>query len=78
MRKNASFWLRGVMIAVLILALGVLPARADDEEDDKPFQEPDIQYIKYEKPYLPWVAGTLIILGVLFIAFKNPHRSHMD
>lgn len=72
-------WLRNVCVATLLLVLAVPPAFGqDDDEDTGPFREPDISYRKDTKPYVPWLAGTLIILACLLVAFKNPHRTHLD
>jgi hypothetical protein len=59
--------------------LFVTPARADDDDrKSKPFNEPGIEYLQREGQYIQWLAGALIIAACLFIAFKNPHRSHLD
>jgi hypothetical protein len=56
-----------------------LPARAaDDDAKNKPFREPGIEYIEHRGAYIQWLAGALIIAACLFVAFKNPHRSHLD
>lgn len=63
----------------LALSLLAAPAAAQNDED-KPlrFREPGISYKDMRKPYIEWVAGTLIVLAVLFVTFKNPHRTHLD
>lgn len=61
------------MLFVLVLATPALAA-----EDDGPFREPGIDYAPTQKPYVAWLAGSVIIVAFLLIAFKNPHRSHMD
>lgn len=77
MRFRFTKFARAALAATVALLLAVAPARAQDD-DGAPFREPGISYMQYQKPYLPWVAGTLIIVACLFIAFKNPHRSHLD
>lgn len=73
-------WLRlaGVVpVLVLTLVLLAAPARAADD-DEGPFREPGIQYLERRKPYIEWIAGSLIVLACLLVAFKNPHRTHLD
>ena len=65
-------------VALTVLVLFVVPARAAEEPADKPFEEPGISYITRRDPYIEWIAGTLIILACLFVACKNPHRTHLD
>jgi hypothetical protein len=72
-------WLRRVALGLLTAVLLVVPARAQNEDEDEgPFQEPGIVYREDTRPYIPWVAASLLIIAVLLIAFKNPHRSHLD
>jgi hypothetical protein len=73
-------WLRRLAAGLLTLILLVAPARAqsNDDEDTGPFQEPGIVYREDTRPYIPWLAASLLIAAVLLIAFKNPHRSHLD
>jgi len=51
------------------------PALADEDE---PFHEPGINYVEHKDPYIQWIAGAVIIAGCLVVAFKNPHRTHLD
>jgi hypothetical protein len=66
----------GLATLLLILMLAI-PARAADDEK-APFREPGIRYLPEGSPAITWVIATVLIAGTLFIAFKNPHRSHMD
>ena len=77
MRFRFTKLIRLVLAATVGLLLTVAPARAADD-NGQPWRDPKINYIQYEKPYLPWVAGTLIIVACLLISFKNPHRSYLD
>ncbi len=55
------------------------PAVAQDDEKPRPFFEEGITpKTPYRKPYIEWLFGTLIIVAVLMVAAKNPHRSHLD
>lgn len=66
--------------AILALCLGVLaaPVRAQEEEDTGPFREPGIAYKESRRPYIQWLAGSLIIIACLLAGAKNPHRTHLD
>jgi hypothetical protein len=64
-------------VALTVLVLFCVPARAE-EQAEKPFEEPGISYVTRRDAYIEWIAGTLIILACLFVAFKNPHRTHLD
>lgn len=68
---------RFAFAAATALALFAAPARAA-EEADKPFEEPGISYLERKDPYIQWVAGALLTAACLFVAFKNPHRTHLD
>lgn len=61
----------------LSLALLAAPALAQDEKP-KTFQEPGIVYKADTRPYIPWLLVALVIAAVLTVAFKNPHRTHLD
>ena len=65
-------------VALTVLVLFCVPARAAEEPADKPFEESGISYVTRRETYIEWIAGTLIILACLFVAFKNPHRTHLD
>ena len=75
---------RGPKGAVCVLAAGLLiglvapTVRAADAPPDKPFEEPGITYMQRSDAYIQWIAGSLFIAACLLIAFKNPHRSHLD
>jgi hypothetical protein len=65
------------VLAVVFLALVAVPARAADTPE-RPFEEPGITFLAYHDPYMEWLAGAVIIVACLIVAFKNPHRTHMD
>ena len=64
------------LVVLTALALFITPARAEEEKG--PFREPGIRYVAYRKPYVEWIAGTLIIVACLLVTCKNPHRTHLD
>lgn len=68
---------RRVRLLFLVLCLALttgVPARAEETR----FQEPGVSYLEERGPYLEWGLGALIVIACLLIAFKNPHRSHLD
>ena len=69
--------LRQAWVALVALILLAVPARAEDQPE-KPFEEPGISYLERKTPYTQWIAGGLLLAACLFVAFKNPHRSHLD
>ncbi len=75
-----AVWQRFRWLGPLVLFCAVLaaPVRAQEEEQEVQFQEPGITYKAVEKPYIQWVAGLVIVLAVFAVAFKNPHRTHLD
>jgi len=63
---------------LVVVSFTARPAPAQEGEEEKPFQEPGISYREVKKPYIQWLVGTFLILAVLGVAFKNPHRTHLD
>jgi hypothetical protein len=57
--------------------LGTSAALAQ-EEPQGPYREEGIRYVEGGKPYLQWALGVLFIVGCMVLAFKNPHRTHLD
>jgi hypothetical protein len=75
-RQSRFRRLGGAAVVALALLGAPLSARAQDEE--KPFREPGIIFMDERKAYIEWIAGSLIGLVCLLVAFKNPRRSHLD
>jgi hypothetical protein len=63
---------------LVVLSFAARPAPAQEGEREKPFQEPGISYREVQKPYIQWLVGAFLILAVLGVSFKNPHRTHLD
>lgn len=61
-----------VAVAAVLLAV---PALAQEEEE-KPWNY--VPVLEYEKEIFQWIAAVLFMVGCVAIAFKNPHRSHLD
>ena len=76
MKKLENRWIR-VAIAFVLVAMMLIPtAEAQRKDDDTPFY--DVPAIAHEKPYIQWIVGVAFGIGCVLIAFKNPHRSHLD
>jgi hypothetical protein len=77
MRLRSSKLARLGAVVITALALFATPALAQEKEE-KPFEEPGIAFLPRSDPYIQWIAGTVIVAACLFVAFKNPHRTHLD
>lgn len=71
-------WLRVVLALTLVLVVLTAPALAQQNSDDADQPWLDVPNLEYKKPWLPWLFGAIFIIGCVAIAFKNPHRSHLD
>jgi hypothetical protein len=78
MRRPVWRRLRWLGPLVLFCAVLAAPVRAQEEQEEVQFQEPGITYKTAEKPYIQWLAGLVMVLAVVAVAFKNPHRTHLD
>jgi len=76
MRSNRR-WMRWGVAAVVALSSLATPAYAqrNDEERLPPY---DVQGLDNQRIWVPWVFAFLFAAGCIMIAFKNPHRSHLD
>lgn len=80
MRSWKSKLGRWGVLSAFSLALLTSPAfaqkkKGDDEERLPPY---DVAGLNHSKQIVPWVAAFLFACAVLAIAFKNPHRTHLD
>ena len=73
MQTRISRWGRFGLVCTLVLTLFAAPALGADE---KPFC--DVNTVEPVKPWLQWLVGVGFAIGCLLLAFKNPHRSHLD
>lgn len=78
MRGPGLRWRRLGQVAVLALAFFAAPPAARAQDEEKPYREPGLLLMEQRKPYIEWIAGTLIVLACLLVAMKNPRRSHLD
>lgn len=75
MRRRSTFLGRAVCVATSLM-LCASPAFAQEEEEKQP--PFDVTGLKHERQWVPWVAAFLFAAAVIGIAFKNPHRTHLD
>ena len=70
-------WLRAATTLTFVLLLLAAPALAQNaDDDDGPWY--GVPSLPHRKPWVQWVVGTAIAAACLGLAFKNPHRSHLD
>ena len=74
-----SGWAWRTLALVLILMYVSAPVLAQ-QDDDGPYREEGLQYLPKNKarPWINWGFGIAFMVGCLILAFKNPHRSHLD
>lgn len=61
----------------LLLAMFATPAFAQQDEDED-LRWYDVPALEQKRIWIPWVAAFLFTAGCVLIAFKNPHRTHLD
>lgn len=72
-------WRNRLLIAAATVLLATAPASAQRRSDDAEKLPPyDVDGLEHRKQWVPWVAAFLLAGAVVAIAFKNPHRSHLD
>ena len=77
MLQGRAAWLRVGVVLALLLAFCAGPALAqNDDKADEPWL--DVPNLEWKKPWLQWVVGLAFAATCLGLAFKNPHRSHLD
>jgi hypothetical protein len=59
-------------MAALLLAV---PGQAATDEKLPPY---DVVGLKHSRQWVPWIAAFLFLAAGVAIAFKNPHRTHLD
>ena len=68
---------RLTLALTLVLAIFAAPAFAQQNEDDD-LRWYDVPALEQKRIWIPWVAAFLFTAGCVLIAFKNPHRTHLD
>ena len=76
MPLGRSVWVRRILALGLLAIFFALPVLAQQSEEDKPWF--DVPTLELQKPYIQWIFGMLFVAVSLLIAFKNPHRTHLD
>lgn len=75
MERPENRWMR-LAVAFALIAMMFVPTAAAQSKKDPPFY--DVPAITHQKPYIQWIVGAAFGIGCVLIAFKNPHRSHLD
>ncbi len=69
---------RRAAAAGLGLFFAASPAWSQSKKEENPQPPWDVAPMPRERPWVQWVFAFLFIAGVTAMAFKNPHRSHLD
>ena len=72
MFSSSNRALRRIAALALVLCAAV-PALADDAG---PYYDVPVQEL--QSPYIQWIFLALFTVLTMLVAFKNPHRTHMD
>ena len=76
MRFGRSGWICLGLAAGFLLLICAVPALAQSTSSDEKWI--DVTHLPWNKPWLQWLLATLFAVMCLLVAFKNPHRSHLD
>lgn len=77
MRMRRRRWAHLGVLAALFLVLSA-PAATLAAEREEPKPPYDVSGFPRKKVWVPWVFGFAFAGACVAIAFKNPHRTHMD
>jgi hypothetical protein len=69
-----SRWVRAGLIRVIAPVLLAVSAFAQEKKPEWH----DVPFLPTSAPWLQWLFGVVLVLLCLAMAFKNPHRSHLD
>lgn len=75
LQRGWKRWLLCWLIVLIILAPPALAQKSGDEEPLPPF---DVPGLSRTRQWVPWVIAFLFAGVTIAIAFKNPHRSHLN
>ena len=68
---------RVALALTLLLAIFAAPAFAQQDKDED-LRWYDVPALDQKRVWIPWIAAFLFAAGCVLIAFKNPHRTHLD
>jgi hypothetical protein len=77
MNRRFRRLLTGALGSLALVSVVAAPPALAQDDDDAPYFDvsPTLAPVS---PWKQWVAAGLFAAGVLAIAFKNPHRTHLD
>ena len=75
-RRPRRKW-RSALALTLLLAMFATPAFAQRDKDED-LRWYDVPALEQKRIWIPWVTAFLFTAGCMLIAFKNPHRTHLD
>ena len=76
--RSPSRWARIAAVGVAVAALFTAPAQASSDDEKITWRETGISYAEEHSPWLAWCLGSLFAVLCIAMAFKNPHRTHLD
>ncbi len=68
---------RLALALTLLLAIFAAPAFGQQDKDED-LRWYDVPALDQKRVWIPWIAAFLFTAGCVLIAFKNPHRTHLD
>jgi len=69
-------WLYFGMLALLLVGPLASPALAADDDAEGPWL--DVPNLPWQTAWVQWLVGAAFAGACIAVAFKNPHRSHLD
>jgi len=74
MSLRRSRWIRLLLVVLFMASSFASPAMAAKKGEEKlpPY---DVNAMKHQKIWVPWVFAFLFAAGGVVVAFKNPHRN---
>lgn len=74
----ASAWPRIARFGVVLLLFVIVLAQPAIAQDDEDVPYVDVPALEFTRPWIQWLFGAGFIIACMLIAFKNPHRTHLD
>lgn len=74
--RGRTHWRRAALFGALLLSAFAPPSYAQKKiEVEEPY---DVPGLTRSKVIVPWIFAFIFAGGIILIAFKNPHRTHLD